>query len=236
MKTNGLFVTGTDTDVGKTWATIALMRRLQNQGLLVNALKPVAAGCVEQAGQLGNPDAWLLQKFSSKSFEYYEINPYAFAKAASPHYACEGVSVDPEVIIKSYKKLDSQSEFVVVEGAGGWFSPVDQRWLNADLAKCLGLPVLLVVGLRLGCINHALLTAQAIKESGLGCLAWLAVVLDPDMEAIQSNLEYLSDRLDIPCLGVLPNLKQADFDFLAETISLDRLKIDLDQKKHRLSV
>lgn len=224
MKTKALFVTGTDTDVGKTWATIALMRRLQNQGLIVNAFKPVAAGCVEQAGQIGNPDAWALQKFSSKSFEYHAINPYAFSKAASPHYACEGVCLDPEVITKSYATLRSQSDFVVVEGAGGWFSPVDERWLNADLAKCLDLPVLLVVGVRLGCINHALLTAQAIRESGLACLAWIAVVLDPNMIAIQANLDYLHDKLEMPCMGVLPHLGDADFDFLAEQIGLDILK------------
>lgn len=224
MKTKALFVTGTDTNAGKTWATMALMRRLQNQGLTVNALKPVAAGCVEQADQPGNADALLIQGFASKSFEYAEINPYLFLKAASPHYACEGVCLDPDVLSKSYENIRLLSDFVLVEGAGGWFSPVDAQWLNADLAKLLDLPVLLVVGIRLGCINHALLTAQAIKQSGIECKAWLAVVLDPKMEAIQSNLNYLQERLDIPCLGVLPNINDADFDFLAEIICLDVLK------------
>lgn len=225
MKTKSLFITGTDTNVGKTWATLALMHSLQNQGLSVNALKPVAAGCVDQTGQLVNADALLMQRFATKSFTYPEINPYAFSQATSPHHACKGVCLDSELILKSYENISLQSDFVLVEGAGGWFSPVDTQWLNVDLAHLLNLPVLLVVGVRLGCINHALLTAQAIKQSGLECAAWLAVVLDPGMDAIQSNLDYLRERLEMPCMGVLPNLSDADFGFLAELICLDMLKI-----------
>ena len=125
MKTKALFITGTDTNVGKTWATIALMRQLQNRGLIVNAFKPVAAGFVEHAGQSGNADALLMQRYASKSLKYAEINPYAFRKAVSPHHACEGLCLDPEVVQKSFENICLQSEFVIVEGAGGWFSPVD---------------------------------------------------------------------------------------------------------------
>lgn len=225
MNTKALFVTGTDTNVGKTWVTLALMRSLQNHGLSVNAFKPVAAGCVKQAGQLVNADALFMQSFSSKSLSYSEINPYAFSKATSPHHASDGLCLDPERVRKSFENIRLQSDFVVVEGAGGWFSPVDAQWLNAELAKLLNLPVLLVVGVRLGCINHALLTAQAIKQSGSECVAWLAVILDPGMKAIQSNLDYLRERLEMPCMGVLPNLSDADFGYLAELIDLDVLKI-----------
>ena len=224
MRTKALFVTGTDTNVGKTWATISLMRHLQNKGLIVNPWKPVAAGCIEHSGHLINPDVSFMQTFASSSLSSAEINPYSFLKATSPHHASNGICLDPVVLKKSYENIRLRSDYVVVEGAGGWCSPVDGQWLNADLAQLLNLPVLLVVGLRLGCINHALLTAHAIKNSGLACVAWLAVVLEPGMTAIESNLDYLHQRLDMPCIGVLPHLSEPDFGFLAEMISLDMLK------------
>ena len=212
----GFFITGTDTHVGKTWSSLALMRKLQRQGMQVTGMKPVAAGCEWLDGGWKNADALLLQQHSSVAQDYELINPYAFEQAVSPHVACDGWQVDLQVILKAYEKLHFAADVVVVEGAGGWYSPLDAKLVNADLAAALELPVIMVVAMRLGCINHAMLTWRAIRQSGLPCAGWLAVEIEPGMAALQENLAYLSDSIDGALLGVLPCLDLPDFEQLAD--------------------
>lgn len=216
----GYFITGTDTNIGKTWSSLALMRALQLQGNRVVGMKPVSAGCDWLQGGWKNQDALLLQQFASHALDYQYINPYAFERPVSPHIACGETDVDLSVILTKFEYLLARSDVVLVEGAGGWLSPLSKSWDNAYLAKALQLPVILVVGLRLGCINHARLTYQAIQQSGLPIAGWLAVKIDETMQSCQANLDYLHDCLDAPCWGVLPNMPNADFTELAKSITI----------------
>ena len=217
---DGFFVTGTDTNVGKTWASVALMRALQAQGKIVSGMKPVAAGCEWLQDAWKNQDALLLLKYASVAFEYQQVNPYAFEKPVSPHIACGEVAVSTSVILRAFEDLKAHSDYVVVEGAGGWLSPLGCNLDNSQLAKSLRLPVVLVVGMRLGCINHARLSAQAIRQSALDIAGWLAVQLEADMLEFQANLDFLRSSLNLPLLGVLPNLTSPDFDLLASQIKI----------------
>ncbi len=219
--TKGFFITGTDTDVGKTWSAIALMEMFKNQGLVVAGMKPVAAGCEWQDGGLRNFDALLLRQHASVKFEYELINPYAFEPAVSPHIACGKVDVKIDAILAAFSVLQQQVDVLLVEGAGGWYSPLGHEIANADLAVALHLPVVLVVGIRLGCINHALLTWHAIRQASLTCAGWIAVEIDPEMSGFRESLELLCRAINAPLIGVLPHLKSVDFDFLAGRLHME---------------
>jgi dethiobiotin synthetase len=216
----GYFITGTDTDVGKTWATIALMRYFKQQGKTVVGMKPVAAGCTLQDGLLKNADALLIQENASVKLDYDLINPYAYALPVSPHIAGVNNPVNLAVIAERFNALKALAEIVVVEGAGGWYAPLNDREDISDLAKSLGLPIILVVAIRLGCINHAKLTYQAIHHSGLPCAGWIAVCLDPDLLYLDENIQTIKTALPAPLLGVLPYLDSPDFDLLAGRLVL----------------
>lgn len=216
----GFFVTGTDTDVGKTWATVTLMRRLRRQGFSVAGMKPVAAGCEWLGGGLKNQDALLIQENAVPDLKYEQINPYAFELPVSPHLACGDAEVSLEVILAAFADLKNHADVVLVEGAGGWLSPLSPDFDNADLAVALQLPVILVVGMRLGCINQARLAFQAISQSGVDCVGWIAVEIVPQRPDLEANLAFLKKRIDAPFLGVLPYLPEADFDLLAERLSI----------------
>jgi dethiobiotin synthetase len=211
----GFFITGTDTDVGKTWVSVALLRYFRHQGYSVAGMKPVAAGCQWRDGRLFNQDALLLQANASPLPVYQQVNPYAFEAAVSPHLAAAGVEVRLETILAAYSELAANADVVLVEGAGGWLSPLAEGLDNAGLAEALQLPVILVVGLRLGCINQARLSFGAIQQSSLRCAGWVAVTLDTGMQQIQGHIDYISQSLDAPLLAVLPYTEVADFDLLA---------------------
>lgn len=214
MKT-GFFITGTDTDVGKTWVTVALMRRFRRQGFAVAGMKPVAAGCERQDGRLKNQDALLIRENASMALEYEQVNPYAFELPVSPHLASGDIEVSLDTILAGFSRLRQQADVVLVEGAGGWLSPLSLAFDNADLAVAMNMPVILVVGMRLGCINHARLTFQAILQAGVSCAGWVAVEIIPARADFEANLNFLKSRIDAPLLGVLPHLPEADFDFLS---------------------
>jgi len=216
----GVFITGTDTNVGKTWSSIALLLALRAKGYTTAGFKPVAAGCPWDGGGWKNRDALLLQRFGTAALDYQKVNPYAFELAVSPHIACGTTPVNLQVLQSCYAELAGRVDWVVVEGAGGWLSPLGAALDNAELALALQLPVILVVGMRLGCINHACLSAQAVKLANLRLAGWIAVTLDVDMPAFNANLEYLQSRLDAPLLGVLPHQRTANFGELAEHLSL----------------
>ena len=216
----GYFITGTDTNAGKTWATIALMRYFKQQGKSVAGMKPVASGCFMQEGQLKNADALLIQENASLQIDYDLINLYAYKLPVSPNIAGINNPVKLTKIVESFNVLKELAEIVVVEGAGGWYAPLNDREDISDLAEVLGLPVIMVVAIRLGCINHAKLTGQAIQHSGIPCVGWIAVCVDPDMLNRDENILTIKTALNVPLLGVLPYLDNADFDLLAGQLVL----------------
>lgn len=203
--TRGYFVTGTDTGVGKTRVSVGLMSLLQSQGHVVTGMKPVASGCHATAAGLFSDDALQLQAQASFSVTYNEVNPYAFEAAIAPHLAAQGlgVEIEIEVIQAALAILTEAADRVVVEGVGGWLVPINAHQTMADLAVALGLPVVLVVAVRLGCLNHALLTAAAMEAAGVQFCGWVANRLDPACEAADETVAALRERLAAPCLGEL---------------------------------
>lgn len=218
--TQGYFITGTDTDAGKTWATLALMQYFKQQGKTVVGMKPVAAGCMLQDRQLKNADALLLQAHASMNVAYELVNPYAYELPVSPHIAGINNPVELGEVLACYDELSRKVDVTLVEGAGGWLAPVNQHQDISDLAKVLALPVIMVVAIRLGCINHAKLTYQAIQQSGLPCAGWIANCTDPDMLARDENIQSIAAAVGMPLLGVLPYTEVADFDVLAAFVRL----------------
>jgi dethiobiotin synthetase len=216
----GYFITGTDTNAGKTWATIALMHYFKSQGKTVAGIKPVASGCLVQDGRLKNEDALLIQENASLPIDYDLVNPYAYELPVSPHIAGVDNPVKLDLLVGKFELLKTMADIVVVEGAGGWYSPLSECEDNSDLAKALALPVIMVVAIRLGCINHARLTYQAIMQSGVPFAGWIAVCTDPELLNREDNILTLKNALGGPLLGVLPYSKVADFKFFSEKIKL----------------
>jgi dethiobiotin synthetase len=206
----GLFITGTDTGCGKTEVTLGLMQALQRRGEQVLGMKPVASGAVESSAGLRNDDALRILAQGSTQPPYEWINPFAYKPPISPHLAAEaaGRPIDLLRIRNGYARLTERADRVLVEGVGGWLAPLSGENTLADLALGLKLPVLLVVGLRLGCINHALLTEASIRQSGAQLMGWVANQVEPEMAAREGNLETLKARLSVPCLGEIPWLAQ----------------------------
>ena len=221
----GYFITGTDTGVGKTAVTLGLMQLLQARGNTVVAMKPVAAGCELTSGGLRNDDALRLQQQASIELDYAQINPCAFAPAIAPHIAAEqaGAHLDIEYIVNKYKELECLSDCVLVEGAGGWQVPLNEDETLADLALQLGLDVIMVVGIRLGCLNHALLTAASIAAAGCTLAGWVANQLPPSPECAQENINYLKSRISVPLLGTLPIMPVISAGAVAANLSLSAL-------------
>ena len=214
------FITGTDTNIGKTWTGVALMHYFQGLGKSVIGLKPVASGCSVKDGMLVNADALLLQEHATIRLDYHSINPYAYDLPVSPHIAGKDNPAKLEVIVDSFNAIKDQAQIILVEGAGGWYSPLNENQDNSDLAAALQLPVILVVGIRLGCLNHAKLTYQAIISSGIDCAGWIATCINPDELFIEDNIATLKKALASPLLGVLPYLDSPDFDRLSKQLSI----------------
>jgi dethiobiotin synthetase len=205
---NSVFVTGTDTDVGKTRISVAIIELLQRQGKRVAAMKPIASGCELTIDGLRNDDALQLSEQANVKLAYQLINPYAFEPAIAPHIAAEqvGTAIDLALIRQNFDLIQQQSDAVVVEGAGGWLVPLNQTETMADLAINLDLPVILVVDIRLGCINHALLTVKAIESTGLKLQGWIANNFGYNPQSIEI-VETLTQRIWAPCLGYVPRLE-----------------------------
>ena len=199
-----VFITGTDTDAGKTHVAVALLQGLKALGHRTVAQKPVAAG-VNAAGL--NTDALQLQQHATEALSYELVNPYCLDDAVAPHLAAAkaGLCIEPVVLTRHLQQLNhTNADIALVEGAGGWLLPLDGQSTMADWVTQQQLPVLLVVGMKLGCLNHALLTVREIEHSGLKLLGWVANCIDPDMAYQQENIRYLQQKLTAPCLGVLP--------------------------------
>lgn len=203
--TRGYFVAGTDTGVGKTCVSLGLMQRLQSQGHVVTGMKPVASGCQVTAAGPVNGDALKLQAQASFSVPYRHVNPYAFERPIAPHLAAreQGIKIELQVIERTLDALTQAADRVIVEGVGGWLVPISATQTMADVAAATALPVVLVVGVRLGCINHALLSAAAIEAAGVAFAGWVANRLEPNCEAVDETVAALQARLSVPCLGDL---------------------------------
>jgi dethiobiotin synthetase len=202
-----VFIAGTDTGIGKTHSACTLLHALRASGVTACGMKPVASGCVETAEGLRNEDALALQAASSASLPYAVVNPFAMRDPLSPHLAAahDGVRVAMPPLRAAFEQLENTHDCVVVEGVGGWMVPLAPGFSAADIARQWKLPVILVVGLRLGCLNHAQLSARAIVADGCRLIGWIGNTIDPAMDALDENLDTLRELLPAPCLGVLPH-------------------------------
>jgi dethiobiotin synthetase len=218
------FIAGTDTGVGKTLISCALLHGFCAPGMRMVGFKPVAAGCNEQGR---NEDAMQLHAASNVSVCYEQINPYCFSRAIAPHLAaaCAGVLIDLQRIVTVYRELAVRSDGVIVEGVGGFCVPLNEQQDGADMALSLNLPVILVVGIRLGCLNHAQLSAYAIEGRGLELAGWVANCLDATMPMLNENIVALQQRIKAPLLGVVPHYQSVpDARVVAAGLNLSLLK------------
>jgi dethiobiotin synthetase len=199
------FVTGTNTNVGKTWVSVALLEAARDAGLSCYGLKPIAAGSEPTDEGLRNEDAEALRNAASIKLDYDRVNPVAFREPVAPHILADryDTELSAERLAGHVESVlsDHTADLVLVEGAGGWYVPLNGRETLADLARRLELPVILVVGMELGCLNHALLTAQAIRREGLELAGWIANFLHGEMNAGEENFQTLQAMLSAPCLG-----------------------------------
>lgn len=224
------FITGTDTDAGKTFVTVLLLDALRQRGLSTLALKPIAAGCEDVDGELRNDDALKIMQVATHSLPYQQVNPIALRSAIAPHIAAkeEGRNLSVARIAGMIRgAMMAPVDVTLIEGAGGWLVPLNQRETIASLVQELQLPVILVVGIRLGCLNHALLTAQAVAATGLPLAGWVANCIDPNAARAQENIETLQGMLSAPCLGIVPYAANVCVSDLTKTLVKDKL-LDID--------
>ncbi|MGI9286098.1 MAG: dethiobiotin synthase [Pseudomonadales bacterium] len=226
---NGFFVTGTDTDVGKTLVACSLLRLLRRAGYSTAAVKPVAAGCEQTAQGLRNKDALALQREITLDLSYAQINPVALEPAIAPHIAARhaGIELAAAGVAQSCRQvLTLGADYTVIEGAGGWSLLLNCDETLADVVEELKLPVILVVGLRLGCPNHALLTAAAIERSGLTLAAWVGSCSEAQtMSALDENISTLKSVLTAPCIGIIPHLTNATPELAENHLDMSRLML-----------
>lgn len=201
----GIFITGTDTGIGKTFVSCAIIQTMKQTGISIEAMKPVASGCDRRDGQWQNEDALALMQASNTSADYALVNPYAMPLATAPQIAARDadITIDLAVIVDAYESLQSQADFIVVEGVGGWLAPLSDTLDQSDMVAAMQIPVVLVVGIRLGCINHARLTEQAIQAGGFTLLGWIANYCDAEFDSNGEYFQALSASMQSPCLATL---------------------------------
>jgi dethiobiotin synthetase len=222
---SGIFITGTDTGVGKTEIAAGLLAAFKAQGIGAVGMKPVASGCAPGDDGLQSDDAVKLLAAGGIDVPYAEVNPYALSEPIAPHIAAglAGMHIKLGKIRSAYNALSALAETVVVEGVGGWRVPLGPALSLSDLPNALGIPVVLVVGLRLGCLNHSLLTAESIRARGVRLAGWVANEIDPDMRARDENIATLAALIDAPTLGVVPRLDLPKPEVIAEYLNLEPL-------------
>ncbi len=220
---NGYYVTGTGTGVGKTLVSCALLHAFAARGQIVMGMKPVAAGC--ENGKWMDVESLVAASAAVVSRE--QVNPYALTPAIAPHIAAEqsGINIDTGIICKAFAQLTEIADLVIVEGAGGFLVPLNEHQDGADMARALNLPIILVVGMQLGCLNHALLTARVVRATGLQLAGWVANRIDPKMIAFDENVLALARRLDCPLLGVLPFEQNADAKKMSMLLDIAKMEL-----------
>ena len=218
---NSIFVTGTDTGVGKTLVALSLLYALKDRGIHAAGMKPVAAGTVSDTGPRRNSDALALIEASQVKLSYPLVNPFCFAEPVAPHIAAdeENYPIDAAVIKRAYTEISAQTNIVVIEGAGGWLVPISTSQTMADLVLEMNWPVVLVIGLRLGCLNHALLTVESIRQKGATLAGWIGSHVNANFYKADQNIATLRSRIDAPCLGIFPYY---------ENVVAEKMSIHLD--------
>lgn len=229
----GFFVTGTDTGVGKTLASAALLRALSRRGFRTLGMKPIASGCERRGDSWHCEDTALLMGAANISVPFAEATPYAFEAAIAPHVAAARAGINLEIsrVIAAFERLSKRGDYVVVEGVGGFLVPLGPSSTLADLAVALNLPVILVVGIRLGCLNHALLTVAAIAARGLPIAGWVANQIDPGMACRDANIAALQERIEAPLLGVIPSMAPPSVESAAANLDMDKLSLNKHSTK-----
>lgn len=223
----GFFITGTDTGVGKTWMTAALIHALAARGLRVAGMKPVACGGHTTSGGWRHEDAELLMQHASVALPYEAVNPFLLREPIAPHIAARqsGLRLSAAALREACTTREEAMDYLLIEGIGGWEVPLNDNETTADFARLLGLPVILVVGIRLGCLNHALLTCDAILRRQLTLAGWIGNIIDPDMLKIPENIAALEARLPAPRLGTVPRLPQFDAARIAVLLNTEKLEL-----------
>lgn len=214
-----MFITGTDTEIGKTWCTLALIQHFKSQNLRVAGMKPIASGCYRTTEGLRNSDAEQILAVAGLDIPYDMVNPYPFEPPIAPHIAANqiGQIIELDRIIYNYEQLRTQADMVIVEGFGGWRVPINSSLGLKDMVLAMKIPVVLVVGIRLGCINHALLTADAIVQDGCDLIGWIANSIDVNFDG-QQTIGTISEYLSVPLLAQMPYLYSLDIALLAAEI------------------
>lgn len=223
-----IFIAGTDTEVGKTFITQALINAFLHQNKQIIGLKPIASGAERQSGQWVNEDGLKIHELSKKSpgfaqISYSQINPLCFEPAIAPHIAAQEAGVDLSIAELNRLIEFPESEYLLVEGAGGWLTPLNDTETYADWVEQKGMDVILVVGMKLGCLNHAMLTVRDIERRGLKLRGWVANFVFGDMNRSEQNLDWLEKNISAPCLGVVDKQQGADFTKASESLNLEVL-------------
>lgn len=221
----GFFVTGTDTGIGKTFASCALLQAFAKSGHSVGAMKPVAAGCEQTAAGWRNDDALQLMQHSNIELGYKQVNPIALSPPIAPHLAIKEAdkAVTIAQLASHFDQIKNRAEYFIVEGAGGWLVPLNENESMADIPEAFGLDIILVVGIRLGCINHALLTAAAIEQSGNHLAGWVANIIDPSMLMLEKNILTLRESIKAPLLGTVPHMDTRELSVASQKLDVDFL-------------
>ena len=218
------FIAGTDTGVGKTVVSTALLAAANKLCLTTAAIKPVAAGCRQTIDGLRNDDALALQAIISQPLNYKQVNPIALEPAIAPHIALQQsnqTATIKQLATHCRTVLAMAAKCTIIEGAGGWRVPLNDTETLADLPKAMKLPTILVVGMRLGCLNHALLTAESIRQDGVEFIGWVANQIEPEMEAYKENIASLKQRLSVPCIGEIPFMPEPESLAVARYLDID---------------
>jgi len=224
----GFFIAGTDTGVGKTVCGAVLLEAFKQQGLSTIAMKPIASGCEQTPQGLRNEDALLLMEHMTATASYEEVNPYTFEPPMAPHLvaAREGLTINSGSLTEQAQQLSTRADRIVIEGAGGWLAPLNETQSFADLAIGFGVPVILVVGIRLGCLNHALLTIENMQQRGVQVAGWIANIgLEETANCldINENIASLVSRISAPLLATVPRIENQSIAAAASLINIDNL-------------
>ncbi len=221
------FVTGTDTGSGKTWLTLGLLSAFRQRGNLALGMKPIASGCSRIDDVLVSEDAELIRKYNSTSLPYQLVNPLAFEHACSPNLAAqmEKPEVAIEPILNAYKEVSEQCDITVLEGIGGWRVPFSEKLDAATIVKSINAEIIMVVAIRLGCINHAFLTLEVINSDAVKLAGWVAICTEPDFDFSDQTVEFLQGSLNLPLLGVIPFLQKLDPPTIGSHLDLDLLRL-----------
>ena len=220
---HSFFITGTDTNIGKTAITCSLIAKCIEEGFRAGGMKPVAAGCHIENGYMISDDVKKIIEVSNVDLNIKEINPYSFELPIAPHISFKSNEIDIHLIKKYFRSFENKMDYLFIEGVGGYAVPLTETFTTADLVENLDIPIILVVGMKLGCINHALLTVESILNKKQKLCGWVANRIDGDMQAYEENFSFLKEKIKAPCLGEVPYFKDFDPYKASKFINLNKL-------------